>query len=138
MTDAPPSAHKVWLWYGSFKLMEGICWLIWGVGALCVFISLANLYTNSHHWLKTGVWKPLTTYDILRDLLPSWSWLHYPIDYFGAWQIVTSVVYLPAWIVLPIVGLPFLGIGYVTAIMFKFSAKDLMDDYKRKDSSTPA
>jgi hypothetical protein len=112
--------------------MEGMCWLIWLVGALFAAVGVGNLFMNSRHWLKTGVWKPLPTYDILRDLFPSWSWLHSPTDYFGAWQIVNGVVSLPVWFVLPIVGLPFLGIGYITAMMFKFSAQDMRDEQRRK------
>ena len=133
-STGPLSRREFWLWYGSLKLLEVIGWSIWLVGALFAVTGLANLFNNCRHWLKTGVWNPLTTYDVLRDLAPSWSWLHYPTDYFGAWQIVNTVVSLPVWFVLPIVGLPFLGIGYVTATMFKFSAKDMMDDYRRHKS----
>jgi hypothetical protein len=139
-TDNTPeySRPQFWLWYVFLKLLEGIGWSIWLVSVLCVLTGLTNLFNNSSRWLKTGVWKPLTTYDVLRDLFPSWSWLHYPTDYFGAWQIVNGVMSLPFWLVISIVGLPFLGVGYVITTMFKLSAKDMMDDHKRKQPSTLA
>ena len=64
------------------KLLEVIGWSIWLVGALFAVTGLANLFNNCRHWLKTGVWNPLTTYNVLRDLAPSWSWLDYPTGLF--------------------------------------------------------
>ena len=81
------STHKVWLWYGSFQADGRHLLADLGVGALCMLTGLMNLVNNSKHWFRTGVWNPLTTFDVLRDLFPTWSWLYHPTDYFGAWGI---------------------------------------------------
>jgi hypothetical protein len=115
---------KIWAWYGFFKLMEGVGYLIWIVGAAFEMGGGVILFLRSMRWLRTGVWYTDTTSYVLSEFTRSWSWLDHPTNWIGVWQIVNSVLSLPAWIVFPIVGLPFVGFGYLWMMGFKEAAED--------------
>jgi hypothetical protein len=115
---------KVFAWYGFFKLMQGVGFMIWLLGAMFEVAGGLVLVDRTVRWLKTGVWLTDTTNYALSEFTQSWTWLQHPTSWLGVWQIVNGILSLPAWVVFPLVGLPFAGFGYLWRIGFKEAAED--------------
>jgi hypothetical protein len=131
-----PSKIEIWLAYGFAKLMEGVSWLVWLVGGLFSGGGLMNLLYYSLKWLRTGEWQSHSAYYYLLRNGPSWSWLDHPTDWLGIWQIVTTFLLQPAWLVFLVVGLPILGISFFMALFFKEMAEDVMELGRKNEKSS--
>lgn len=107
-----------WYWLGVVKALDTLGkGLIFSTPVIMV-VGFGMLAYQGLFWLTHGIWKPITVFQVLQDVLPL-NFLYWfvvqPTDWLGVWKLTGFIMSCSAWWVLialsALLVVPFLMIG---------------------------